>query len=440
MKKKIGFIILGVVLLFLILFFSLRKNNNLSSITGTVVKYSDNVVTIKSDNNDYTFNVEGDLKAGDYIKLYYTGILKSDCLNCEVKNFEVVSKENSTSNLDIFKDYYDLANNKLKTLSTDEKIGQLLLVRYPSDKVIEDLKKYNFAGFVFYAKDFKDKSETDVKKMIYDLQKNSKIPLLTAVDEEGGKVVRVSSNKQLVSEPFKSPSELYNIGGLNSIKEDTINKSNILYNLGLNLNLAPVLDVSNNPDDYIYDRTLKQNTSITSMYAKEVIEASKATKVSYTLKHFPGYGNNVDTHSSISVDNRSYDYIKQYDLPPFIAGIDAGAEAVLVSHNIVTSIDKINPASLSLNVHNVLRNDLKFTGVIITDDIAMSALDTYGDTTLKAFKAKNNLIITTDYEKSFNSIKTALSNNTITTDELDELVVKVLAWKYYKGLIIENQK
>lgn len=137
-------------------------------------------------------------------------------------------------------------------------------------------------------------------------KKVSNIPLITAVDEEGGKVVRISSNDKIYFEKFKSPRELYLDGGFDKIKEDTILKSNLLNELGINLNLAPVVDVSTNPDDYIYERTIGEDINITSEYAKTVIKASKDTNVSYTLKHFPGYGSNLDTHNGISIDKRSY--------------------------------------------------------------------------------------------------------------------------------------
>jgi len=163
--------------------------------------------------------------------------------------------------------------------------------------------------------------------MINELQEAAKIPILTAVDEEGGTVVRISSNPNLVSERFASPRELYLSGGLDEIRKDTIEKSNLLSKLGINLNLAPVIDVSTDPNDYMYKRTIGENTQITSRYAKTVIEASKLNNVSYTLKHFPGYGNNDDTHNSSVTDTRTYDDILNNDLPPFEAGINAGAEA-----------------------------------------------------------------------------------------------------------------
>ena len=335
----------------------------------------------------------------------------------------------------IFKKYYNLAYNKLLTMTLDEKIGQLLLVRYPESNQSEILNTYKFAGYIFYTKDFENKTTAEVIQMIDTIQKVSKIPLLTAVDEEGGKVVRISSNSKLTYECFKSPSELYKLGGFEAISADTIYKSYVLSSLGINLNLAPVVDISTNPDDYIYERTLKENPEITSIYAKTVIESSKETNVSYTLKHFPGYGNNVDTHINSSNDNRTYEEILKNSLPPFISGIDAGAEAVMISHNIISSIDSKNPASLSKNINQLLRNDLNFTGIIITDDLVMSSLKDISDINIKAINAGNNLIITSDYEKSFNEIKVALNEGAILEEQINHSVFRTLAWKYSKKLM-----
>ena len=140
------------------------------------------------------------------------------------------------------------------------------------------------------------------------------------------------------------------------------------------------------------------------------------------------------------VDERSYEDILKNDIPPFKAGIDEGAEAVLVSHNTIKNIDDKNPASLSPSVHNLLRNELGFTGIIITDDLAMGATSDIPDATVKAVLAGNDLIITTDYQTSINSIKTAINNGTIDDSLIDKLAFRVIAWKYYKGLIFEKQK
>lgn len=361
-------------------------------------------------------------------KTLFTGSIKSDI---KVESLESDKYKNNS----LFGKYYKKSLRKLKNMSIDQKIGQLLLVRYPEEEQKDVLKKYQFGGYLFFAKDFRDKTKDEVISMINDLQAASKIPILTAVDEEGGIVVRVSSNPNLRSERFLSSQKLYELGGFDKIKEDTIEKSNLLKELGLNLNLAPVVDVSTNKDDYMYERSIGQNSDITAEYAKTVISASKGSGVSYTLKHFPGYGNNIDTHTASSIDNRSLDDIEKNDLPPFKAGIEAKAEAILVSHNIVDSIDNKNPASISPKVHKLLRKNLNFSGIVITDDLEMGATKDIEDKSVKAILADNDLLIVTDYLESINEIKNAINNKIITENDLDKKVLKILEWKYYKKLL-----
>lgn len=143
----------------------------------------------------------------------------------------------------------------------------------------------------------------------------------------------------------------------------------------------------------------------------------------------------MDTHKGTSTDYKSYADILKEDIPPFEAGINAGAEAVMVSHNIVFNIDRENPACLSKRINNILRKNLKFTGIIITDDISMKAVSNIQDVTVKAILAGNDLIITTDYEESFNSIKNAISNGVLSEEYISRLAFRILAWKYYKGLM-----
>lgn len=309
---------------------------------------------------------------------------------------------------EIFAEVFDRANKRCAELSTEEKIGQIFLVRYPEDRQAEILKEFKFGGYLFFERDFKGKSHDEIKSELEGLQEVYDIPILTAVDEEGGRVVRISSNKKLADSKFKSPRELYLEGGFDRIREDTLAKSEFLQDLGINLNLAPVVDVSTDEKDYMYKRALGENTELTSEFARTVISASKLGKVSFTLKHFPGYGNNLDTHTGSSTDTKSYEEILNRDLPPFKTGIEAGAEAILVSHNIVKAIDPDNPASLSPKVHEVLRKDLSFDGVIITDDLYMGAVSDDAEAVVKAILAGNDLIIVTDYEGSIKAVKKAL--------------------------------
>ncbi len=335
----------------------------------------------------------------------------------------------------IFSAYYTKAFQKLGTMSLDEKIGQTLIVRYPMSGAESILGQYHLGGYVFFERDFKTKSRQQVIDMISSVQNAAKVPLLTAIDEEGGIVSRISSNPALTASPFKSSQVLYSEGGFDAIVADVRVKSGILSGLGLNLNFAPVVDVSTDPSNYIYKRTLGQGTELTSQYAKSVIAASKGLGVSYTLKHFPGYGSNLDTHVGSSVSKKSYADLMNQDIPPFKAGIAAGAEAVMVSHNIVEAIDGANESSISLQVHNLLRNNLGYTGVIITDDISMGAMKNVANIGGKALAAGNDLIITSDVATTFGQIKTSLANGSVKEEALNRAVFRILAWKYYKGLL-----
>lgn len=455
--EKQNFIIIGSILLLMsIAVFTkniLQKQKPITTETlyASVIQIEGNEVSVQDKNSCiYTFHMR-DFKEplGTNIAIEYTGILEK-CKNKQsvtILEYKPVATDMEDEIVDtswigdgIFSQYYTMVSKKLESMSLNEKIGQLFLVRFPDTEASIAIEDYKVGGFVFYEKDFLHKTKESVKSWINDLQKTADIPLLTAVDEEGGNVVRVSSNPNLRGEKFLSPRELYIEGGFELIKENTKEKSLLLEELGLNVNLAPVVDVSTDPNDYIYERTIGLDTELTSTFAKTVIETSKSSKVSYVLKHFPGYGNNLDTHLGASIDNRSYDDIKKNDLPPFEFGINALAEAILVSHNTVTSIDSQNPASLSIDIHNLLRNELTFTGVIISDDIGMGATSNIENGAVKAIIAGNDIIISTDYKNDIKSIQNAVNNNTLSEEQINRAALRVLAWKYYKGLTIENQK
>lgn len=455
MDKKNFMYFGGFLLLYVIAVFAIFSNHpqeesiTTSKFNATVMKVENNQITVQDEDSIiYTFlSSNASVKPGEEVVIEYSGLLNksTEVQKGTIIEIEPVSlDENLNSKLNeknnMFYDYQKLAENKLKTMTLEEKIAQLLLVQYPGQNQEELLKRYPFAGYIFFEKDFQGKTEDEIQTMMRNLQKAAKIPILTAVDEEGGEVVRLSSNPNLRSEKFKSPSELYQEGGLNQIKTDTIEKSSFLNNLGINVNLGPVVDVSTTPSDYIYKRSLEQDTDKTSSYAQTVIQASKSNKVSYVLKHFPGYSDNADTHNAKATDNKSYEEIKKEDLPPFQAGINQGAEAVLVGHVTATNIDASNPASLSASVHNVLRNDLNFKGVIITDDLSMKAVSSTDNLYEKALLAGNDILMVTDYENAIRQIKSSVEDGSISENIIDNANLRILSWKYAKGLMFENQK
>ena len=331
----------------------------------------------------------------------------------------------------------DKITKMLDNMSVEEKVGQMFMVRVPKENADKRVSEYHLGGYIMFGRDFDNKTKEEVINNIASWQEASDIPMLIGVDEEGGTVNRISTNTEFRSEPFKSSQELYKEGGFDLIYEDTITKANFLKELGINVNFAPVVDVSTNPDDYIYKRSFGKNANLTSEYAEVVVRAMKESNIASVLKHFPGYGNNTDTHTGIAIDNRTLETFKESDFLPFEAGIKAGANIVLVSHNIVTNIDPDNPASLSTRVHEILRNDLGFAGVIITDDLYMDAISKNYDSSVAvlAILAGNDLICTTDFESQIPKVIAAVEDGTISIDRINESVRRILELKLELNLI-----
>lgn len=335
-------------------------------------------------------------------------------------------------------------NNELKAdeildnMTLEEKVGQLFFVRSRDDLAISDIETYHLGGYVLFAKDFEGKSFEEVKDSVETIQETSKIPMLIGVDEEGGTVNRLSKYLQFRSAPFQSPQALFQQGGLDLILSDTTEKTLLLKSLGINVNLAPVCDVSTNPKDFIYSRSFGQNAKETAKYVKTVVTEMNRLNMGSTLKHFPGYGNNVDTHTGIAIDERTYETFVENDFIPFQAGIESGAGSILVSHNIVKCMDENLPASLSPSVHKILRNELDFGGVIMTDDLYMDAIKQYSndeEAAILAIEAGNDLLIATDFDVQIPAVINAVKNNQITEERINESVMRVLLWKFNLGII-----
>ncbi len=332
----------------------------------------------------------------------------------------------------------DPAEDILASLSDEEKIAQLLYIRHPASGAQSAVQDLQPGGCIFFERDLRGKSPDDVRKMISSLQDVSRIPMFTGVDEEGGSVVRISSNPSLRSEPFPSPRKAFTSGGWDGIIADAQEKAALLTDLGFNMNFAPVCDVPYSSDDFIYARSFSTDPAEVSLFAACVVKVSQTRKMASVLKHFPGYGNAHDTHTGSAEDDRPLDTFKERDLLPFVSGIGAGAETVLVSHLVVSDIDPERPASLSPAVHKLLRDDLGFEGIILTDDLAMGAISEYEGlvpATVQAFLAGNDMILCSDYEKAYRELTTALEEGVIDIRQVDEAVLRILRCKNALGLL-----
>lgn len=340
----------------------------------------------------------------------------------------------------LWAEYISGAQKLLDEMTLEQKVGQLFFIRCPenSEAAIADIMAYQPGGLLLFGRDFAGKDARQVQDVIASYQQASPLPLLVGADEEGGTVVRVSSNPLLREERFCAPGFLYQKGGMEAVTADAREKSRLLLSLGVNVNLAPVCDVAESSADYIYPRTLGQDAQTTARYIEAVVEVMNQEKIGCVLKHFPGYGNNRDTHAGIAFDARPYEQFVQSDFLPFQAGIDGQAGCVLVSHNIVEAMDSQWPASLSPRVHQILREELGFEGVILTDDLVMDAIRSYTDgasAAIQAVLAGNDMLIVTDYQQQFPAVLEAVRAGTLEETLIDAAARRVLCWKLALGIL-----
>ena len=338
----------------------------------------------------------------------------------------------------IFSAYYQKAYEKMRTMSLDEKIGQMFYARCPDYDAVGFAQRYHLGGYVLFGRDFSDKSKQEVKDNINSYINSQDIPMTISVDEEGGTVVRISSKSALYDSEFQSPRDIYDEGGMDAVRENALAMAKMIKDFNIDVNFAPVCDISLDENDFMYYRSIGHDVDTVCEFVSEFTRIAQENGVSATLKHFPGYGNNVDTHTGIAIDERDYSTFVNEDFKPFKAGIDKDAHLVMVSHNIVNCMDSTKPASLSKNVHDILRNELGFTGIAVTDDLEMDAITEYTNGTspaVAAILAGNDMLTIGDtmIADAVSSIKNAVSDGTLDEDMIDHAVTRILAWKYLKN-------
>lgn len=439
MIKKITNNLLTIISLIIILVISMYFINEFRTkeIDGKIIGLNKETFTIISTTNEiYTFNNTDNFNynINENIKIKYnkklSNLIPIQNINIKsiksIQNFQIINDS-------MFNNYLVQAEQIVNNMTTEEKVGQLLLARITISNDLKTITDYHISGYILFERDIKNKTKDEIINKINEYQNTSTIPLLIAIDEEGGSVSRLSSNKNIVDSPFLSPQELYKKDGFNAIEKDTKNKNKILEELGINVNLAPIADTTTSSSSYMYNRSFGKNAKETSKYIETVIKNTNE-KVSYVLKHFPGYGDNNDTHKTSTIDTRSYKTFKNNDFLPFKKGIENGVQSILVSHNYIQNIDYQNPASLSSNIHNILKKELQFKGVIMTDDLNMNALNNVENKYIKSVLAGNNIIIVSNYTEAFNEIYNGIKNKDISEEYIEYLITQTIAWKYYKNL------
>ena len=332
----------------------------------------------------------------------------------------------------------DPIRQRISDMSLEQRVGQLFLARCNRETAVEDIPRYHLGGLVLFGEDFQEQTPETMRQTLKDYQSSAETPLLIAVDEEGGDVTRISRYPAFREKRFSSLRARYDRGGLEEVLTEEEEKCRLLSDLGINVNLEPVCDITTDPGAFLYTRSLGQDAQTTAQVVSSTVNLMNAFSIGSVLKHFPGYGNNTDTHTGIARDSRTLEELEANDLLPFAAGIQAGCGAVMVGHITVEALDAELPASLSPAVHQYLRETMGYTGVIMTDDLVMQAItDQYGagEAAVMAVLAGNDLLCSTEYAVQYEAVLQAVLDGRIDIDVLNSAVRHVLEWKISLGLL-----
>jgi beta-N-acetylhexosaminidase len=334
-------------------------------------------------------------------------------------------------------------SEKITDMSLDEKIGQMIIAGISGTTIDPNTKnlltKYKVGGIIFYQNNLVN--PTQAVQLLNQLKSESdqKVPLLLGVDQEGGRVTRLPG---LVNFPTNKE-----IGAINNL-QFSYNVGKILgkelKGFGFNLNFAPVLDINSNPKNpVIGDRSFGNNAAIVSKLGIQTLNGMKSEKVITTIKHFPGHGDtSVDSHLELPIVNKSLAQLKELELIPFEQAINSGADVVMVAHILLPKLDAVFPSSMSKNIiTGILRNQLDFNGVVITDDMTMKAIiDHYsiGRSAVESVKAGSDIVLVGhDYNKiveTITSLKTAVQRGEISQQRINASVSRILKLKEKYGI------
>lgn len=333
----------------------------------------------------------------------------------------------------------------ISEMSLDEKIGQMMIAGISGTKMDTQTKNlitnYKVGGMIFYQDNLVNPEQTvQLLNEIKTENVHNRLPLFLSVDQEGGRVTRLPGGL------FNFPTNK-EIGVINnsqfSYKVGTI-LGKELNGFGFNLDFAPVLDVNSNPKNPIIgDRSFGNNPDVVSKLGIQTIKGIQSQNIIATIKHFPGHGDtSVDSHLELPIVYKNLTELKQLELIPFERAIDNGADTVMVAHILLPKLDAHYPASMSkVIITDILRKQLDFGGVVITDDMTMKAItDHYkmGAAAVDSINAGSDIILVAhDYNKiieAITSIKVAVQKGEISEQRINDSVRRIIMLKKKYGM------
>lgn len=337
-------------------------------------------------------------------------------------------------------------NAILQKMTLDEKLGQMMLVQFYGPDYGLDIStmisQYKVGAVLIFAANNNIVSRPQLKGLIQQMQQNSVVPQVVAIDQEGGTVDRLMN----LDGPRPSATSIGATGDPTKAMAEGIRDANDLSYYGINLNLAPVVDVTNVYNRQLYLRTFGDNAATVIKMAGAYLRGlQESGKVMGTLKHFPGLGDvSADPHVTVPSLYRAQSALSAIDWAPYRALIAQGnVQAVMVTHELVTKIDSTKPSSLSYKiVTGILRDQLGFHGVILTDSLTMEGIIAYyseAQAAAMAVEAGSDLLMGASTPSGvadmINGIKQAMSAGDISQQRIDDSVRRILMLKYQLGLL-----
>lgn len=350
----------------------------------------------------------------------------------------------------------EFINTTIQNMTLEQKIGQLFIIAIRTnlnnepqllvdENIISILNTYNPAGFIL----FKENIDTvnQVQQFIYDLQSNSKIPLFIGIDEEGGRVSRLQGSGKIGATILPSSRAVGKKGDTELAYEIGKLLGKELSVLGFNMDFAPVADINTNPNNpVIGDRAFGSEPQIVSEMVKAEIQGIQDNNISAVIKHFPGHGDTqTDTHTGAVYLDSDLQRLVDIELKPFEEGIKQNVDGIMVSHIILPNVTGNNiPSSLSKQIiTDILRNQLQYTGLIITDALDMGAIALNYKSSEAAKMAVNAgidlLLMPQDLEMAYNSIYEAVKSDEIPISTIDNSLKRILKVKYKRDLFSKKE-